>query len=75
MKTIINTILNDKTLISLQIMAIAWVGARDQISHTYGKRTMKLCCERKTSGPASYAKDSFLDKTHLLVSFLSLSNI
>lgn len=51
-------------------MATAWVGARDQISHTYGKRTMKLCCERRTSVLASYAKDSFLDKTHLLVSFL-----
>lgn len=62
--------LNDNTLISFQIMAIASVGERDQISHMYGRRTMRLCYARKTSAQALYAKDSFLARTHLWVSLL-----
>ena len=65
--------LNDNTLILLQIMATASVGARDQISHTCGRHTMRLYYERKTSAQDLYAKDLFLARIHLWVSFLPTS--
>lgn len=54
-------------------MATASVGERDQISHTCGRHTMKLYCERKTSAQDLYAKGLFLGRTHLWVSFLPTS--
>lgn len=63
-------LLSQVNLIILQIMATAWVGARDQTNPTLGKPTMKRCCERKTSDLALYAKGLLQDKIRLLVSDL-----